>query len=97
MDRTTYLLLCLMEECAEVQQRVTKALRFGLDEVQEGQLHNNRERLVMEFTDLLAVADELHNFEGISLLMGSRAAKKKKLRKYMAYSEQVGVLTSAEV
>jgi len=31
MNKTEYLLVCLAEECAEIQQAVDKALRFGLD------------------------------------------------------------------
>jgi len=49
------LLTLLSEECAEVIQRVTKALRFGLDEVQPGQHLTNAERILQEFADVQAV------------------------------------------
>jgi hypothetical protein len=45
-------LVKLWEECDEVGQRVAKALRFGLDEVQPGQGLTNAERLKDEFLDL---------------------------------------------
>lgn len=31
MDEQDYLFLCLSEECSEVSQRVSKAMRFSLD------------------------------------------------------------------
>lgn len=45
-------LVLLIEECAEVTQRATKAIRFGLEEVQAGQDLTNRERLERELIDL---------------------------------------------
>ena len=43
------LLDCLAEECAEVIQRVCKAQRFGLREVQPGQEMTNADRILYEF------------------------------------------------
>jgi hypothetical protein len=34
INETDHLLACLAEECAEVSQRVMKALRFGINEIQ---------------------------------------------------------------
>lgn len=45
----------LIEECAEVQQRATKLLRFGVTEVQPGQPYDNRDRLSHEVGDLMCV------------------------------------------
>lgn len=52
MTRTEHLLTILAEECAEVAQRVSKALRFGLHEIQEGQPLNNADRILAELRDL---------------------------------------------
>lgn len=49
------LLTVLMEECAEVQQRASKLIRFGRDEVQPGQALTNKTRLSHELGDLTAV------------------------------------------
>lgn len=49
------LLTILAEECCEVGQRVSKALRFGIDEIQPGQDLTNAERIMQEVGDLLAV------------------------------------------
>lgn len=53
MNITEHLLVIAMEETAEVQQRISKAIRFGLSEVQEGQSLNNAQRIMYELTDLL--------------------------------------------
>lgn len=55
MSFNEHLLLCLSEECDEVGQRVSKALRFGLSEVQPGQQLSNADRILDEMHDLLAV------------------------------------------
>jgi hypothetical protein len=89
-----YLLIQLAEECAEVTQRVCKALRFGMDEVQPGQELDNAERIDQEFTDLLTVHDEL--VERCELLPQQPCkAKREKIAKYMDYSREQGVLVPA--
>ena len=55
--RERELLVILMEECAEVQQRAAKLIRFGRDEVQPGQPLSNAERLADEYGDMLALLD----------------------------------------
>lgn len=51
-----HLMVCVAEECDEVGQRIAKALRFGLNEVQPGQGLTNAQRISGELTDLLVVA-----------------------------------------
>ncbi len=94
MNRTELLLTLLNEECVETAQRVTKALRFTLDEVQTGQSLSNAERIVYEFNDILAVMEVLEE-EGI--LKNVRdpemiEKKKDKIKKYIEYSKKMGVL-----
>lgn len=55
MTRTEHLLTILAEECAEVAQRVSKALRLGPHDVQPGQSQTNAERVRDEMLDLVAV------------------------------------------
>ncbi len=57
--RTDELLKCLIEECSEVIQRVTKAQRFGLDEIQPGQRLTNEERILEEVIDIQVVIEFL--------------------------------------
>ncbi|WOF75136.1 hypothetical protein QMT40_002799 [Parvibaculaceae bacterium PLY_AMNH_Bact1] len=61
VSREEYLLTCLSEEAAEVIQRASKAIRFGLDSTEPAQTHTNRERLCGELTDLLAIVAMLND------------------------------------
>lgn len=101
MNRTEHLLTVLGEECAEVQQRVSKALRFGLDEVEPGQALPNRDRIVKELHDLFAVVEMLqerailHACDGFLLdITGREEANHKhaKVSKYLDYSRVLGTL-----
>ena len=53
------LLTILAEECCEVGQRVSKALRFGIKEIQPGQDLTNAERIMEELGDIFAVMELL--------------------------------------
>jgi hypothetical protein len=79
------LLTILIEECAEVQQRATKALRFGLSEIQPGQLFTNKFRLGGEVGDLLEVIDRCLKAEVLrqTSIEEGRVHKRKQLDKYM--------------
>jgi hypothetical protein len=89
-----HLLLVMAEECAEVAQRVSKAIRFGIDEIQPGQSLTNAERIMQEMDDLEAVRLML---TARALLPGHTArniqAKIEKLAVFMKYAEQCGTLT----
>ena len=94
MGETEYLLDCLIEECAEVIQRTTKAKRFGMAEIQPEQALTNQERIIEELNDLIGVANclfgnEWQNAEAVE-------AKERKVVKYMTYSQECGVLSSPE-
>jgi hypothetical protein len=95
LTRQEYLLICLGEECDEVGQRVTKALRFGLSEVQPGQPLNNGDRILEEVHDLLSVLAILQR-EGVlpspPLFPDTIAAKLAKIEKFMAISREQGIL-----
>lgn len=95
MNKTEHLLTCLAEECAEVQQSVTKALRFGLDDGYPGTDRTNRGDLANELTDLFAVLEMLED-DGILERRGSMRKeidqKKAKVCEFMRYAEQRGTL-----
>lgn len=99
MNRQEHLLTCLAEECAEVAQRVSKALRFGLAEVQPGQPLDNAERIVEEVRDLWAVVEILQD-EGALPIIGISTkdvnAKRDKIERFMSISLKNGVLAEAK-
>lgn len=83
--REREILTILIEEAAEVQQRATKMLRFGMCEVQPGQAYTNRERLADEVGDLSAIL-EMAFREGLlsqERVYYASQAKDEKLRAFM--------------
>lgn len=96
MNRTEHLLTCLAEECAEVQQAIAKALRFGLDDGYPGAASTNAQDIAREFLDVLAVVEMLEADGAISLPPNKLARisqKKARVGEYMSYAEQCGTLT----
>lgn len=98
MNTTQHLLVLLAEECAEVQQVVAKALRFGLDDVWPSEIKNPEkltceQRLRLEVNDLFAVI-ELLSERGVDLDRSPAcvAAKRARMAEYMAYAEEKGEL-----
>ena len=83
--RQREILVILIEECAEVQHRATKALRFGMGEIQPGQPDTNSARLAEEVGDLSAVLDMAVREDMLSarLIARQRVLKERKLAVYM--------------
>jgi hypothetical protein len=79
------LLVILMEEAAEITQRASKALRFGLDEVQPGQEFSNAQRLAHEIGDLEEVVHQLHQLDTLAYrdVETGTWAKREQLKKYL--------------
>ncbi len=93
-------LLIFQEELGEVaiellslQQQVSKAIRFGIDE-QRDLPTSNRERIEAEWNDLLGSIQNLHK-HGIELRPSLSAIDKKMLKidRYTEYSRQLGTIT----
>lgn len=90
MNRHEHIGVTIMEECAELAQRVSKALRFGMHEVQPGQPDDNHARVMQEFADLIGMM-ELAGFplpgrDGIE-------AKQRKFEDVLRFSGTCGTLT----
>jgi NTP pyrophosphatase (non-canonical NTP hydrolase) len=97
MNRKEHLLVIAAEECAEVAQRCAKALRFGLEQVQEDsddrpeenpQRLTNKERIAEEFAHLIAAMNML----GITVAVHRVDAKIERVEQYMKRSERCGTL-----
>lgn len=92
MTRQEHLLTHITEECAEVAQRVTKALRFGEEQKQSEQPLTNRERIIDEVNDLA----EVLSMAGYSLteILDRRkmAAKREKVERYLLKAQAQGTL-----
>lgn len=92
MNDTEHLLVCLAEECAEIQQAVAKSLRFGLED-------NYKETtpaqdIAREICDLIAVVELLEEAGVIEKTGTTQAIAKKKarVRHYMEYAREHGTL-----
>lgn len=87
MNKTQFLLTLLGEECSEVQQRCSKAVLFGMDEVQDGQPHTNSEMILHEFNDLVAVIEGLYQKPVSELIDRNKtSAKNDEIAEYYQYS-----------
>ena len=95
MTTTEHLLTTAAEECAEVAQAISKALRFGLDDAhpKNGNL-GNRELIAREFEDLLGVMKML---EARGVIRPPThlgiMAKRARVHQYMEYAFKVGALS----
>ena len=96
MTREEHLLVILAEECNEVAQRASKALRFGLkdpDGSEPGQPYTNKDRLILEINDLLDVIEMVFGEQDIVSQM-LKDDKKKKVEKYLELSRKLGTLNA---
>lgn len=97
MNRSEYLLTCLMEEAAEVQQACAKALRFGLEDNAPMSLESNADKIANEYVDMIAIIymlvdeDVVEGFVDKEILKRIDV-KKNKVKKWMKYSKQKGML-----
>jgi len=81
-------------EILHLQQQVSKAMRFGIDE-QRDLPTSNRERIESEWNDLLGSLVNLQ-LHGIELTPDVDAIAKKvgKITKYTSYSRQLGEVSN---
>lgn len=93
-----YLLDCLQEECAEVIQVISKAKRFGLEDIwpneaKNPEKHSNERRLDLELNDVYAVFMMLEQ-AGVCLTFDPalHSAKIERVNKYLEYSRSKGLV-----
>lgn len=94
MNRLEHLLTIAGEEGLEVAHRASKALRFGLTEIQPGQEKTNWERLMGELHDLLAAVEMASDETGLPIVIDRATldAKKAKVERYLHFSRDLGTL-----
>lgn len=97
MTEQDHLLMCLAEECAEIQQRVSKALRFGLYEIQPDQQYTNQYRIMLELYDLLGVIELLQERRILTNFVehGRTADKKEKVLRFLEYAREQKAIADA--
>ncbi len=100
MNVTEHLLTIAGEEGCEIAQRTSKALRFGVDEVEPGQLLTNKARIVDELHDLCAVLEMLGYVAFDEETAGrlvvdekAMAMKRAKVRRFLDLSAAQGTLS----
>jgi thiamine monophosphate synthase len=103
MTLTQYYLIKLAEEAAEVAQIALKAAHFGLSEIQPTKTETNAERIYIELNDTLAMVHRLGEVSGGEFWfdIGSPdhaaiSAKLAKVAHYLAYSQSLGLVESAQ-
>ena len=96
MDITNYLLVCLMEESAEIAQAAAKSIRFGLDDSHPERVgETNEDDLLEELYQCIAVVEMLQENKNLKTLTNEEIQcnkKKEKMIKYMSYSKEKGQL-----
>ena len=98
MDITNYLLVCLMEESAEIAQAAAKSIRFGLDDSHPERVgETNEDDLLEELYQCIAVVEMLQENKNLKTLTNEeiqciKNKKKEKMVKYMSYSKEKGQL-----
>lgn len=98
MKKNEYLALVAMEECAEIQQALSKAIRFGFDDHHPSRTdETNEEQMLTEFYQLTAMIEELQKqgiIEGFTQEKIDQVKQDKieKVYKYMEYSKGKGLM-----
>ena len=93
MTKNEYLLICLVEECGEVVQAATKALRFGLEDINPCTGETNKSAIQKELNDIAAIVTMLRRDNIIDdNFTKSPTEKIKKVEKWMQYSKDKNVI-----
>lgn len=108
MTETEYLLTVTEEEAAELIQRLSKAARFGMDQVQSDgesvgdeirtdvsanpEHLTNRERIIREYSHLVASLDML-GIHMVDIDPQEVLRKQRKVKHYLWLSRDLGIVT----
>ena len=96
MNKEQYLLIQLMEECAEVQHACAKALRFGLGctSIDPIGLITNKEQIQKELVDLMSILYCIQEEKIFPMEYTEEQVlvKHERVHKYMQVSRNLGIL-----
>ena len=89
-NKTKNLLVVATEECAEVVQACTKAIRFGLNNHHPNRNTTNADEILTEFYQLEAVIEELQRDGKLPIFRQDyiRSIKSNKIKKIEKYRKQ---------
>lgn len=99
MNGAEYFLICLAEECAELQRAVSKALRFGLEDRLPPHGTTNAEDLVSAYIDIKAIMESLTLSGALKIPLNNHEQielKKGRIMTYAEYSKSKGILSHAK-
>ena len=95
MNREEMLLVKMMEECGEVIQACSKALRFGLDDAHPKQGNvPNRECISKEILDIFTIHTMLMEEGTIQDCWTPQAERAARVEKYLKLSKKLGRLSN---
>lgn len=95
MNKEQFFLTKIAEECTEIAKVALKAQQFGLDNVKEGQLLTNRERLIEELNDLFVILSmmDANDLLVLSYYTDNEVEQKQnKVIKYLNKSIELGLI-----
>lgn len=82
-------LACVGEECGEIQQEISKALRFGVDDVNPKTKEKNIVAVLREFNDLCGAMTKLFDCEiGELIVKELIKEKQERIEKWLKYAEK---------
>ena len=90
MDRVEHIIACVGEECGEVQQKVGKALRFGIFEANPKTSNSHWSEMRQEVHDIVAVYEMLCEEFNVETELDRNLidSKKEKVEHYMIDDKQ---------
>lgn len=97
MKNVENLLVTASEECAEIQQYISKALRFGLDNHHPDDKITNADNILSEFYQLCAIIEHLQSIKQLPTWDNKIVEEVKKLKmeniiKWQKVSKECGLL-----
>ena len=92
MNVQEHLLVCLAEECAEVQHAITKILRFGLADTKPGTNRTNQYRLHEELCDLITIVKMLKDSQVVTGHIVPSREKEDKVLDHIIIARRTGTI-----